>query len=42
MDFVDKFVEIVFVTLAEIYKRLNCLVRICSYVLLVAFVDDLG
>lgn len=41
MNFMDELVEVVFMTLAEIYESLYRLVRVCGDVLLAAFVDDL-
>jgi len=42
VNFVDELVEVVFMTLAEIYEGLYSLVRVCGDVLLAAFVDDLA
>jgi hypothetical protein len=42
VDFVDEFVEIMFVALAKVDEGLDCLVRVRGDVLLAAFVDDLG
>jgi len=41
VDFVDEFVEIMFVALAEVDEGLDCLVGVCGDVLFAAFVDDL-
>lgn len=41
MYFVDKFVEVVFVALAEVDEGLDCLVGVGGDVLFAAFFDDL-
>jgi hypothetical protein len=41
VDFVYKFVEVVFVALAEVDEGLDCLVGVCRDVLFAAFLDDL-
>tara|TARA_R110002060_G_scaffold44781_1_gene56133 strand:+ start:202 stop:669 length:468 start_codon:yes stop_codon:yes gene_type:complete len=41
VDFVDEFVEVVFVALAEVDEGLDCLVGVGGDVLFTAFVDDL-
>lgn len=42
VDFVDEFVEIVFVAGTEINKSLNGLIRVCGNILLAAFFNDLS
>ena len=41
MHLVDKLIEVVFVALAQVDERLNCLVRVGGDVLLAAFINDL-
>jgi hypothetical protein len=41
MHFMDEFVEVVFVALAEVDEGLDCLVRVGRDVLFAAFVHDL-
>lgn len=41
VNFVNEFVEIVFVALAEVDESLDCLVGVGGDVLFAAFVDDL-
>ena len=41
VDFVDEFIEVVLVSLAEVDEGLDCLVGVGGDVLLTAFVDDL-
>lgn len=41
VDFVDEFVEVVFMALAEVDEGLDCLVGVYGNVLLAAFLDHL-
>lgn len=41
VDFMNEFVEVMFVPLAEVDEGLHCLVRVCGNILLAAFVDNL-
>jgi fumarate reductase subunit C len=42
VDFVNEFVEVVFVSLAEVDESLDGLIGVCGNILFLAFVDDLG
>jgi hypothetical protein len=41
MNFMNKFIEVMLMALAEVDEGLNCLVRICGDVLLLTLFDDL-